>query len=140
MVRRERVDVLRLRVLLRAGFAAPVDVFAVERLAAGLRAVDARVAPAVADFARVELAFRAPVLRDVVERFAVERFAVDRLAVDFLAAVLREEEREADDPALLLDPSSAAHLPDMTRCAASATASAIKVPSLVALAMTLVAA
>ena len=113
-----------MRVLLRAGFfAAPV--------AAGLRAVDARVAPPAEDLARVAVDFFA------VPRLAVERFAVERLAVDLRAPPPRDE-REEDAP--LVDPSSAVHLPDITRCAASATASAINEPSLVALAIMFVAA
>jgi hypothetical protein len=91
------------------------------------------------DFARAAAGFLAAVLRagllrvalfrvlELALRFAVERFApVPRLDVDVdvLAAAL----------------SSIAHLPDMTRCAASATASAMREPSLVALAIMLVAA
>ena len=101
-------------------FAAPPPArFAVERLAG-----DLRVAPALADFARV-----------AVERFAVDLRAVERLAVDFRApvdALLEPDEAEAEP--------SIDHLPDMTRCAASATASAINEPSLVALETTLLAA
>jgi hypothetical protein len=130
-----------LRVLLRAGFrAVPVDPFAVDRLAAGLRAADVRLAPAVEARARVELAAFDPLLR-----LAVERFAVERLADVLRAPPLRDDaddERPDDDRPLLLalGASSAAHLPDITRCAASATASAISEPSLVALAIMLVAA
>jgi hypothetical protein len=111
--------VLRERVLARRGFFAAVDRGDGERLAA-----------AVVDFARVDAGFLAAVvLRGVdfarvdVLRALVERFAPVRADVDA--------------PPLL---SSAAHLPDMTRCAASATASAINVPSFVALAITLLAA
>jgi hypothetical protein len=127
------------RVALR-GFDAVVERFAVERLAverfaAGLRAADVRLAPAVADFARE------PVERFAVERFAVERFAVERLAVERFAVDLRAPPR-ADEPELVLAlaPPSIDHLPDMTRCAASATASAISEPSFVALDATLLAA
>jgi hypothetical protein len=117
-------------------FAAPVarfavERFAVERLAAGLRAVEARLAPPLEDFAR------AVVDRLAVERFAVERLAVDRLAVD-LRAPLRDE--PVADVARAVEPSSLLHLPDITRFAASATASAISEPNLVALAIMLVAA
>jgi hypothetical protein len=109
-----------------AAFVAPVERFAderlaVERLAAGLRAVDARVAPAVDDFAR-----------DEVERFGVERFAVLRFAAGLRVPV--------DEVARDAEPSSLLHLPDITRFAASATASAISEPNLVALAIMLVAA
>ncbi|HEY1143558.1 MAG TPA: hypothetical protein VGE68_05945 [Sphingomicrobium sp.] len=97
--------------------AAPVEAFAAVRFAAGLRAGDLRVAPAVAFFARVEVVF----------------LAVDRLAVDLRAPPVEAARCGAA-------PSSAVHLPDITRCAASATASAINEPSLVALAIILVAA
>jgi hypothetical protein len=126
-VLRERGEVLRLRVVLRAGFfAAPVAAF-FARVRVALRVPLERVAPAVAGFARVEVDF-----------LAVLRLAVERFAVDLRAAVLRDADEAA--LALALEPSSAVHLPDITRCAASATASAINVPSLVALAITLVAA
>ena len=116
-VLRAREDVLR-------GFAA--------RLAAGLRAVAERPVP-VDDFAPDVDAFFA------VPRFAVDRFAADRLAVDLRAPVRRADDDELEaEPALALP--STVHLPDMTRCAASATASAINDPSLVALAITLLAA
>jgi hypothetical protein len=119
-----RAPLVRLRVVLRAGFfAVPVDAFAVERLAAGLRAADVRLAPEVAVFARV----------------AGLRFAVERSADDLRAPPLRDEADDERAP-LALGASSAAHLPDITRCAASATASAISEPSLVALAIMLVAA
>jgi len=48
--------------------------------------------------------------------------------------------RDEPEPALVLALPSTVHLPDITRCAASATASAINEPSLVALAIMLVAA
>ena len=113
-----------------AAFDAPVERFAderlaVERLAAGLRVVDARLAPAV-DFAR-----------DVDERFAVERLAVERFAALRFAAGLRAPVDEVPRDA---EPSSLLHLPDITRFAASATASAISEPNFVALAIMLVAA
>jgi hypothetical protein len=121
---------------LRAVFAAPVDAFALERLAVGLRAPDVRLAPDVADLARVE----------PLERFAVERLAVERFAVDLRAAGLRfAAVFFAGFDALLVPVEAAAdpsidHLPDITRCAASATASAMIEPNLVALDMTLLAA
>lgn len=128
------------RVVLRGDFEAlvverlAVDRLAVERLAAGLR-VAVRVAPPVADFAR-ELVERLAVERLAVERFAVERLAVERFAVDFRAPP------RAGEPELVLAlaPPSIDHLPDITRCAASATASAISEPSFVALDATLLAA
>jgi hypothetical protein len=75
---------------------------------------------------RVEL-LRALVLR-AVDFFARVAPAADRLerAVLFLAP--------------LVPASSSGHLPVITRCAASATASAIKAPSLLALDITVVAA
>jgi len=125
-VLRERDDVLRLRaLLLRAGFfAAPVAAL-LARAVGALRAVLARVDPVVEDFARDEVAF-----------FAVLRLALDRFALVLRAPLLRD----ADEVELAPELSSALHLPDITRCAASATASAINVPSLVALAITLLAA
>jgi hypothetical protein len=129
-----REVVLRLAVVrgfaavLRDVFAAPVPArFAVERFAGDLRAAVDRLAPAPADFA------------------AVERVAVDLRAVDFRAVDLRAPvERFAAEPPLDPDEAEAEpsidHLPDITRCAASATASAISEPSLVALETTLLAA
>ncbi|NUR45973.1 MAG: hypothetical protein HOP91_07445 [Sphingomonas sp.] len=119
---RERVLVLRLRADVLRGLAAALGLAALERLAAGFE-----------DFARVEAAFLAPLLRVPVDRFAVD----DRVPV------LRDEDevpRDEDDVEPLLEVSSPAHLPDITRCAASATASAISEPSLVALAIMFVAA
>jgi hypothetical protein len=119
-----------------AGLRAPVlRVFAavVARFAAGLRAADERLAAPAEDLARVEVDFFA------VARFVVARFAVERFAGDLRAPLRRVDDDEAERvPALALP--SAVHLPDMTRWAASATASAINDPSLVALAMTLLAA
>jgi hypothetical protein len=107
-----------------------------DRFAAGLRAALLRAAPAPDDFAREEDAFFA-VRLFVVDAFAVERLAPDALPpLDFLAPLLREDE----DAVLVLALPSIVHLPDITRWAASATASAISEPSLVALAIMLVAA
>ena len=67
----------------------------------------------------------------------VERFAADVLLLEDFGLALEAEDREppllppVDEP-----PSSIDHLPDMTRWAASATASAISEPSLVALDIT----
>ena len=120
LVPRERDVELRLRVAPPAGFFAALE-----------RVVEERLAVPVVDFARLDAGFLAALVLRVVD-FA--RVDVLRLAVERLAPVLRDD---ADAPLLL---SSAVHLPDMTRCAASATASAIKVPSFVALAITLLAA
>src|SRR6185369_5710267 len=101
-----------------------------ERFAAGLAADEVRAAP-VDDFAREEVAFLA------AGRFAVERFAVER----FAAALRVPPERAAPAlPVLAVALPSIVHFPLITRCAASATASAISEPSLVALATTLLAA
>jgi hypothetical protein len=114
---RGRDDVLRFVVRLAAppGFAPDLEL--------------ARVAAAVEDLARGALDFLAPLL--------VERLAVEPL-------LLRAPELRDDDPVELeRDPplaSSSLHLPESTRCAASATASAISDPSLVALAIMLLAA
>jgi len=123
VVLRERVLVERFAVL-RGDLAAPVAaLFVAERFAAGFRAVDERAAAPVEDFARVEDA---------------DRFDVDLRAPPLL--LLRADE-DADPPLLpvLAEPSKF-HFPDITRCAASATASAMIEPSLVALETMLLAA
>jgi hypothetical protein len=120
-----------------------------------------RLAPDAEDFARDEAVFRVPladrelllVERDVplaeLLREPVERVLVERLVDE---PVPDEEDRDEPDraelprdeevPLLALPPDASAglHLPDITRCAASATASAMIEPSLVALATTLLAA
>ena len=116
---RERLLVLRLRGLLRVGLAAPLAGFA--RAVDDLRAALVRLEADVDDFARVELALRAPAFRVLVERFAV----------DFRAPPVPDDDL---DDVLPAEPSSATfHLPDITRWAASATASAIRLPSFDAL-------
>ena len=114
---------------------------AVDFLAVDLRALLLRAGPADEDFARVVLAFFA-VARFAVLHLAVERLAVERLAVDLRAPLLRVEPDDDPElePELALALPSIDHLPVITRCAASATASAISDPSLVALAITLLAA
>ena len=85
---------------------------AVERFAAGLRAVLVRAAPIPDCLARLPVDF-----------FALLLFAVDDLAVERLAAVLRTPLFLAapplrpvdDDPELVLAVASIDHLPDMTR-------------------------
>jgi hypothetical protein len=124
-VLREREFVL-FRAVVRAGLAAAPDAFA--RDADGLRVLVLRVALPVALLARVE-----------VERVEVERFAVERFAVLFRAPVLRAPVERPEELALCAPPSSV-HFPDITRCAASATASAMIEPSFVALDIMLVAA
>ena len=145
-----RLAVLRLAAA-RGAFGAAVLAFR----AAGLRA-DARVAPVAEDLARDAAGFlavlarvlvarfaaarfgaaRFAVDRAAVERVAVDRFAVARFAVARFAVVLRAPPRFAPvdaGAAAADDPSPALHFPDMTRCAASATASAMIEPSLDAL-------
>jgi hypothetical protein len=124
---RPRDVVLRERVLRRAGFfavlrdvLAAVARLAVDRFAGALRALDVRVAPALADFARVA-------------RFAVDLRAVDLRAVERFAVVLRAGFAALLEPDEAVAEPSIDHLPDMTRCAASATASAMSAPSFVAL-------
>jgi len=98
-------------------------------LAAGLRAVDERVLVAVDVLAR-----------EAVEFFAVLRLAVDRLTAGLRAPLLRADDEAEAEPLLVVALPSIVHLPVITRCAASATASAISEPSLVALAIMLLAA
>ena len=109
-----------------------------------------RLEAPVDDLARIVLAFFAPpvdrdepdlaVLDAPVEREAVDlRFEPDDDLRAPLERVLDPLDEDPEPPPLD-DDVSALHLPDMTRCAASATASAISEPSLVALAMTLLAA
>jgi hypothetical protein len=98
-----------------------------------------------------------PELADALARFAAERDAPDFVLLDLAAPDLARDVldfvREAEDfdaPVLELrdepddeEPdalSSPLHLPLITRCAASATASAMMLPSLVALDIMLVAA
>lgn len=102
----------------------------VARFAAGLDAVE-RLAPDVEDFVREPVLFRAAPL--------VLRLAVEREPEDLRAPPLRRDVEE-DEPELSPALPSIVHFPDMTRCAASATASAISEPSLVALATMLLAA
>ncbi|MGE5563984.1 MAG: hypothetical protein ACM3ZV_11875 [Bacillota bacterium] len=114
-----------------------------------LRAPPDELAPEPEDLARDEVDdfFAPPLERDELERDAppVDLFAVERDPDDdddLRAPLERELEPELDDPELppLLDPSVGDHLPDITRCAASATASAMIEPNLVALETTLLAA
>jgi hypothetical protein len=124
---RDRVPVLRVRDAVARGFFAAL----VARAAgffpvAGFAAVE-RVAP-VAALARVEV-LRVP---------AALRFVpVEALRAPPLRLAPADAEAEPADELAL--PSSD-HLPDITRCAASATASAMIEPSLVALVTTLLAA
>jgi hypothetical protein len=109
--------------------------FGLALLAGDLRAAPVRLAP-VEDFARVVLDLLAALLlrAAVVPDFA--RDEVLRVELELRAPVLREAPPELAE---LLVPSSL-HLPDITRWAASATASAISEPSLVALDIMLLAA
>ena len=130
----------------------PVPRVDLPRVPALLRLAADLVALALADFARVEPDFAEAAFEPLpVERLAVARFVVDRLAVERFAVERAGLARPLEARALLarplLDPpddplslSSPLQLPLITRCAASATASAINAPSLLALDMTLVAA
>jgi hypothetical protein len=92
-----------------------------------------------ADLARVDAVLRPPELaRDAVLR--PPELARDEVfrAPDARRPLPRVEPDDA--PALALPSPSTVHLPDITRCAASATASAMIDPSLVALDITLFAA
>ena len=131
------VEVLREPV---ADLAAPVERLAgVLRVPVDLRAPDERLAAApdvrvVRALVPVELFAREEVLRDAVDRPLLAR---ER---DALRAPLDRPELDRDEVEPLLEPSSTFHLPVITRCAASATASAISEPSLAALEATLLAA
>lgn len=114
-----------------AGEAFLRDVFA----AVGLVAALERLAPEVAVLARVDAALRAGFAR-VADAFAED---VRVRAPPVFRALLERDDVVEPDPAVV-DESSIIHLPVITRCAASATASAINDPSFVALAMTLFAA
>ncbi|NUQ17746.1 MAG: hypothetical protein HOP95_04730 [Sphingomonas sp.] len=130
--------------MLRDDFDRPLERFAVD-LPLDLRAPDDRLAPELDDFARDELDFFAP----PVDRFAAElrdEPLLERLAFDDpedlrVPLDLRVED-DADEPEVVppVELSLGDHFPDITRCAASATASAINEPSLVALDTTLLAA
>jgi hypothetical protein len=125
---RERAEVARF-----AGFRAPL------MLVLRAPAVLLRAAPPVLLFAavldaRVPAAFLAVLFRAVVFR------AVPLRAVDFFARVPPVAERVERAELARAPPSSSGHLPVITRWAASATASAINAPSLLALDMTVVAA
>lgn len=132
-VERERELVARFAVE-RAGFAALVA-----RFAAGFFAAEERVEAAPADFARVEV-LRVPAALRVPAglRVPVDLAAALRPPDERALPVLRDADEVELEPALALP--STDHLPDMTRCAASATASAMIDPSLVALDTTLLAA
>jgi hypothetical protein len=131
-VLRERVLVRRLAVprdaVLR-DLDAPVERFAADFFAAGLL----REAPVPLDFARVERAFVGLDLARVA-------FRPDALRALVLRRVVPDAERPRSPVTPPPPEASTDHLPDMTRCAASATASAISEPSFVALAATLLAA
>jgi hypothetical protein len=131
-VLREREAVLRLAML--RGFAEAVERFAADFLAAGLL----REAAAPLDFARVVRAFVPLDFARVARAFVPLDFA---RAVDLRFAGLRVAVRAVrTTAAAAAGTSSVAHLPDITRCAASATASAMIDPSFVALDITLLAA
>jgi hypothetical protein len=101
-----------------------------------LREADERLLAAPDDFARdVLFLARVPDERDLLDALDLrDDFARPPLDLRVLPRP------EPDDPELAPKEPSSLHLPDITRCAASATASATIEPNLVALAMTLVAA
>jgi hypothetical protein len=101
-----------------------------------LRAPLARLDPEPADLAPVEDDLVEPLDLRAPDDFAFE--ADDRDPEVLREPLPRDEEEEVEPPELALP--STVHLPDITRCAASATASAISEPSLVALCITLLAA
>lgn len=100
----------------------------------------ARADRVLEDFARVAVDLPAVLARDAEARDPAEREPDD--AERPRPALPRDDVLDDDEaePLLVFEPSSVVHLPDITRCAASATASAISEPSLVALVMTLLAA
>jgi hypothetical protein len=117
-----------------------------------LRAADERLLePVPDDFARDDF-FAPPLEREPLERDPLDRELLEREpeAADLRGDDLRDDDLrelprdddEDDEPLtpLTTDSTSAVHLPDNTRCAASATASAMSEPSFVALAATLLAA
>jgi hypothetical protein len=131
VVLRERVLVPRDFVLvLRGDFAALPPLFA----------ADERAEPVPVDLALVEV-LRAPVVDDFA-RPAVFRVPLASLVEDLRPALPRLEPADDDElePDDVLALPSIDHLPLITRCAASATASAMIEPSLVALETTLLAA
>ena len=134
----------------------PAD-FAVDFRAVDLRAVPVFVAPRLPLLAApvpLDLEAREPLLFVAVDFLALERELVDPdlpaplerepVERDLPVPLLRELDARRVPPLLLdellLDPLSSDHLPLITRCAASATASAISEPRRVALDITLLAA
>lgn len=125
----------------------PVDL----RAPPDLLVPDERLEPEPDDLARLGEDFFAPGLdldeldRELLDPPLLERFAEEREPDDLrLPLDLPELPREDDDadPELVppLELSLGDHLPDITRCAASATASAISEPSFAALEAMLLAA
>ena len=131
-------EVRRLAVVLRLLFLAVPPLFFAAEPRVFFAAVPLLFAavPRLEDLAAV-LRFAPPLFFAVVPllRVDLDLVEVERLAVDLVD--LRPDELRALLP--LLDPSSG-HLPDMTRCAASETASAISAPRRVALVITELAA
>jgi hypothetical protein len=96
-----------------------------------LRAPLERLDPEPEDLARVDEDLLDPLdLRPPDFAFEPDERDADVLREPLLA---RDEEERLELPELALALPSIVHLPDITRCAASATASAISEPSLVAL-------
>ena len=122
------------------------------RVPVDLRAPDKRLAPELDDFARDEDFFAPPLARfalderELRDEPLLERFAFDpelddlRAPLDLPELLRFDDDDDAPELALPLELSLGDHLPAITRCAASATASAMIEPSLVALETTLLAA
>jgi hypothetical protein len=143
----ERGVVLRARVPVLRDDLAPSPLAALAReLDDAFLAPLARLDAPSEELARaVALFFAAPPLeREALAPAPVERELLARDALDRplpeARVLVRDDEADEDAPELPLEVSSLVHLPDITRCAASATASAISDPSLVALDITLLAA
>jgi len=155
LLRERELVPLERELVLRDDFAAPIErpddgdlrVLVDLRPPLDLLAPDERLAPELDDFARdVEDLFAPPEAEDFarVDLLAppLDRFAVERDPDDLRLLPELPGEDVDPDPELVppVEPSLDDHLPDITRCAASATASAISEPSFAALEATLLAA
>jgi hypothetical protein len=155
LLRERELVPLERELVLRDDFAAPLErpddgdlrVLVDLRAPPDLLAPDERLAPDPDDFARLEDDFFAPPLdrdeldRELPEPALLERFAEEREPEDLRVPLdLAEPLRAVDDDEPVLELSLGDHLPDITRCAASATASAMSEPSFAALEAMLLAA
>jgi hypothetical protein len=130
---RDRVPVLR-------GPPASADFVPFARPLADLLADDERVEVVPDDFARVGDFARVDDFARVARDFVPPALAREAVFLVPFARPPLLEERDAPDFARAPESSSGVHLPDITRCAASATASAMMEPSFVALDTMLLAA